>query len=358
MIWRLAAAGGIIVQADDIFNRIFEDTVHHQVSPESVIMVGGFFVLLAIMVALAFLLAQKPQKLTSDIPSNWILDKDQINKLLDAAVRQRSKIRVSFQHDEKGSRTTDAAMVSADHEEIILEFASIKRDSPEWVGRTMGCEFNMRNPDNPKHMINYFFTAEIHGTNLVSGDILHVSLPYPEHVSITQFRSALRVEPPERYVRAIKIWDAKELRMVEERILTPETWGQPLFYSIRGGRNDLRLENISGGGLRLKITSDALLEHKAMMVPNHQFYCQLNLLDMNQATVSKHYLLCTVVKVFEDRSSRSKITLGMNFAYESRPEIPPKAGLQWKPVNRDWGVVALDNWAFELHLELYRNRLS
>jgi hypothetical protein len=46
----------------------------------------------------------------------------------------------------------------------------------------------------------------------------------------------------------------------------------------------------------------------------------------------------------------------MSFTYEGMPEEPPLTGLRWKAVTREWGVRDLDDWAFEMHLELYRNR--
>ena len=356
MIWQTATASEIFFLAEDIFSKIFQSEVEHKVSPESVVIVVGFFLILVIMVTMTFLFSKKPKKLTPDTPINWITDKAHVKRLMDSAVVQRSKIRVSFYREENGARSTSAALVSANGQELALEFASLKNANLAWVGRDLDCGFNMRDPDNPKLFTNYTFVATIVNTLLVPGDILHVTLAYPERMEITQYRSSLRVEPPEKYVRAVSLWDVNKVKQTAGRAQHPESWGKPMLASEPKGRQELVLENISGGGLRLKIMPEALSAHDEKLAVSQQFYCRLTLMDIQMETDTTYYVVCNLLKCFDDCLSKTNLSLGMSFTYEGMPEEPPLTGLRWKAVTREWGVRDLDDWAFEMHLELYRNR--
>ncbi len=346
---------GFTTAFSDILDRIFRETVSGTVSSDSVLIVVLFFAVFIGLVTLSLVTTKKPKGVMLDVPITWITGYKRILELLDAGMVQRSKVRISFHRDVGRARSTDGTIVESGKDGIVLEMSSVKAINEKWVGRTLECAFRLRLPENPKVMSNFTFLSEIVGYEEQDQGVLFVRLSRPLRLELNQNRQHLRVEPPERFVRGIQLWTDDAVRH-GGKVHDPDTWGVPLFKSMASGERQLKLENISGGGIRLEITPAALRASEHPFVLNQSFFCTLTLMDFDESTLHTHYFLCKLVKCYDDCESRTELSLGLIFVDEGLPQQPPLAGLAWRGVSRDLGIQAMDDWAYELHLELYRNK--
>ena len=276
-------------------------------------------------------------------------------ELLDSAVTQRSKIRVSFHRDLGGARSTDGTLVEATKAGLTLELSSIKTINPAWVGRSLELSFRLRLPENPKVQSTFGFISDILSYQQLDDEVLELKLSRPLRLELNQNRQHLRVEPPDKYVRVFKLWP-EDIARRKGDVKDPDTWGDPLYVSEQGGVQELELENISGGGLRVEIIPVALRAKMNKISLNQQYLAQLTLADPYLERYATHYVMLRVAKCYDDCESKSKLSLGMSFVMHGLPQEAPLTGLRWRGVNRDFGIQVLDDWAYELHLELYRNK--
>jgi len=345
----------VAATVNDFFSRVFEDILAGRVTLESVLVVVGFFGVFVGLTALAFLFSPQPKEVMLEKPITWITSYGQILDLLDAAVAQRSKVRVSFHRDMGTARSADGTLLEAGKDGLVLEMSTIKAFNPSWVGRTLELLFRLRMPDNPKVQSNFSFVAEIMGAEQLPDDVMLLKISRPLRLELNQNRMHLRVEPPAKYVRTLNLWTEDQVRRIADP-KDPDTWGEPIYSSASRNGPEVELENISGGGVRLEIIPQALRGKDNKIALNQHYFAQLTLASPDMSGFATHYLALRVLKCFDDCDSKSQLSLGMAFVAIGVPNEAPLTGLTWRSVNRDFGVRDIDDWAYELHLELYRNK--
>jgi hypothetical protein len=342
------------VSINDFFTRMFEDILAGRVTFESILLVLAFFGSFILLTTLAFVFQKKPREIMLDHPVTWVTELPRIMELLDAAVVQRSKVRVSFHRDLGGARSSDGTLIDAGKNELTLEMSSIKTINPAWVGRTLELNFMLRLPDQPKILSTFSFISEILAYKQEQEDILQLRISRPLRLELNQNRLHLRVEPPAKYVRGFMLWPEDDVRRRDPR--DPDSWGEALYSSGAGLASEIEIENISGGGMRVEVSPGALRAKENKISVNQQYYSQFTLAAPDFTSFTTHYVLMRVLKCYDDCDSKSRLSLGFNFAAAGVPSEPPLTGLKWRTVNRDFGIRELDDWAYELHLELYRNK--
>lgn len=345
----------VLAQVNDFFTRMFDDVLAGRVTLESVLFVAAFFGFFVGFTALAFVFSKKPKEVMLEHPVSWVTDYHRIMELLEAAVTQRRKVRVSFHRDMAAARSTDAVFLEAGKDGLELEMSSVRRFNPAWVGRTLELSFMLRLPEQPKILSTFSFLSDIQSYRQEQDGILHLKLSRPLRLELNQNRKHLRVEPPDKSVKSFAVWTEESVRRRGDPD-NPETWGQPAYFSESDEAQEISIENISGGGLRMEISPAAIRAKMNKIALNQNYYGRMTLADPHFTSFSTHYVLMRVIKCYDDCDSTSELSLGMNFIASGVPNAPPLTGLSWRTVNRDYGIRELDDWVYELHLELYRNK--
>jgi len=347
----------ILFQAslDSFFTGVFEDILAGRVTLESVLVVAAFFGTFVLLTALAYTFAGRPRMRMLDQPVTWITNYRRIMELLDSAVTQRSKVRVSFHRDLGAARSTDGVFLEAGKDGLLLEMSSLKTINPSWMGRTLELNFRLRLPEQPKLQSTFTFISEIESYEVLETGIVQLHISRPLRLELNQNRQHLRVEPPDKHVQIFSMWTDEQVRRDGDP-KSPDTWGVPLYSGGAGGGHDIELVNLSGGGLRVKIAPGALRAKANKITVSQQYYCQLTLAAPDLDGYATHYVLMRVGKCYDDCDSKTELSLGMTFTAVGVPVDPPLTGLRWRTVDRDFGIRELDDWAYELHLELYRNK--
>lgn len=340
---------------EDFFNRMFQDILAGRVTTESMLLVFGFFGFFFLLAALSILFGKTSGGFIPDHPLTWVTSAKRISQLLDAAVTQRSKVRVSFHHGDKPTRSTDGTLVEAGKDYLVLELSSVRNVNNTWIGRSLELNFRLRLPDQPKVQSAFAFSSAIKGFRKNKEEVVQLAVTRPERLELNQNRMHLRVDVPEKYVQGLQFWPEEAVKRVGDP-KDPDTWGEPLYAFSRDGEKDITLENLSGGGLRVEMHPEGLHKKGPAIALGAHYFLRTTLEDMDFQGRRTHYLLVRVVKCYDDCDSKTELSVGFNFIGQGTPLRPPLTGLSWVGVNRDFGVLDLDDWAYSLHLELYRNR--
>lgn len=342
-------------EAQDFFSRMFADILAGRVTLESVVLVLAFFGSFIALTALSYLFAQKPKNTMLDVPISWVTEYKRITELFEAAITQRCKVRVSFQRDDNTSRSTDGVLTEILRESLKLELSSVGAISSDWAGRTLELYFRLRLPENPKVYSTFSFISDIFSSVQQPNGVMELRISRPLRLELTQNRRHLRVEPPDKYIRAIRLWSEDTLRRSGDT-LDPDTWGDPLYGYDSGGLQEVRIDNISGGGIRLDILPEALRTKPHKLAAGQIYYGQFILSSPDMDRLETHYVMMRLVKCYDDCDSKIQLSLGLTFIYHGVPQDPPANGLTWIKLSQDYGIREIDDWAYALHLELYRNK--
>ena len=293
---------------------------------------------------------------SSSTPATWIVRSGEIRALLDTAMTQRSKVRVSFVRDDPGARSTDAAILSVDPARgIELEMTSLVRATPKWAGKLVACDFRLRLDPRKDYNSFYSFVSAIVAVRLASDEFVHMTVAWPKHLELEQKRAFLRIEPPRNFILELELWHENTVKMAHGRFGTPASWGEPLL------RLDPRLEppaievrNISGGGIRLEVQAEALSHDKKLFEPANRFLMRLVLAEPEADQPLEFYLALRLQNAYGDPGSAGRKGYGFHIISFGVPSDAPGDTLSWKPATA--GAPALDDWAFRRHLAMYRSR--
>ncbi|WP_428568341.1 MAG: hypothetical protein ACP59X_09285 [Solidesulfovibrio sp. DCME] len=337
------------------WDRMRDSTTSGHISPEALILTAVVFGLAFLVIAAGFFIKIRFGRADAP-PTTWIVRPGEIRALLDTALTQRSKVRVSFVRDDAGARSTDATILSVDPVRgIEMEMTSLVRATPSWVGKLVACDFRLRLDPRKDYHSFYGFVSAIAAVRLAGDDFVHMTVTWPKHLELEQKRGFLRIEPPRNFVLELEVWHENTVKTAHGRFGNPSTWGEPLL------RLDPRLEpplievrNISGGGVRLEVLSEGLQGHKALFEPTGRFLMRLVLAEPEADQPLEFHLALRLQNVYGDPGSAGKKGFGFRIVSFGVPSDAPGDALSWKTAAS--GAPALDDWAFRRHLSMYRSR--
>jgi hypothetical protein len=332
-----------------------DSTTSGHFSPEATILTVAIFSLAGICIAAGLLLKihlgrDEPTRLAT------IYRPGEIRALLETALTQRSKMRVSFVRDDPGTRSTDATILSVDRTRgIELEMTSLVRASQSWVGKLVACDFRLRLDPRKDYQNFYAFVSPVLSIAKAGDDFIHMTVSWPSRLELEQKRAFLRVEPPRATVLDLELWHEAMIRSARGRFGDPASWGEPLLRrDARLSPPQAELRNLSGGGIRLDIHHEALRRRTALFEQGGRFLLHLRLADPETEASLDYYLAVRLQNVYGDPDVSGVRAYGFRFLSFGLPAEGPPPSLTWKPAAT--GVPALDDWVFRRHLEAYRAR--
>lgn len=337
------------------WDRMLDATNSGHASPEALILMAAMFGTFFTLIAVGLLL--KGHHRTGDLkPSTWITRPAEIRALVETALTQRSKVRVSFVRDDPGARSTDAAILAATPGRgIELEMTSLVRANQTWVGKLVACDFRLRlDPHKDLHSF-YNFVAPILAVAKAGDNFIHMTVDWPHRLELEQKRGFLRVEPPRGVILELELWHETTIKNVRGRFSDPATWGNPLLrLDPRLETPDLEVRNVSGGGLRLELQHDSYRRQIRLFEPGARFIVRLLLAEPEAGQPMEFHLALRLQNIYGDPQAMGLVAMGFRIMSFGVPGDTPGEPLSWKPAAA--GVPALDDWAFRRHLAIYRQR--
>ena len=337
------------------WDRMLDATNTGHASPEALILMAVIFATFFILIALGLMIKGRSQS-PAIVPTTWITGPGEVRALVETALTQRSKVRVSFVRDDAGARSTDATILSATPGRgIELEMTSLVRANPTWVGKLVACDFRLRlDPKKDLHSF-YNFVAPILTVNKAGDTFIHMVLDWPSRLELEQKRGFLRVEPPRECILELDMWHETTIKSIRGRFGDPATWGKPLLrLDPKLDTPDVEVRNISGGGLRLELQHDAYRRQHRLFEPASRFIIRLLLAEPEAGQPMEFHLALRLQNIYGDPQTMGLVAMGFRIMSFAVPGDTPGEVLSWKPAAA--GVPALDDWAFRRHLAIYRQR--
>lgn len=337
------------------WDRMLDSTTSGHYSPEALILTVSIFVLAGLCIAVGLLVKIRIGR--QDIPPpTWIAQPGEVRALLDTALTQRTKVRVSFVRDDPGARSTDATILSADPRRgIELEMTTLIRARPDWAGKLVACDFRLRLDPKKDYHTYYNFVSPILSVRKAGDEFIHMAVAWPTHLELEQKRGFLRVDPPRTFILELELWPEETIKSRRGRFGEPATWGTPILrLNPHLEVPDVEVQNISGGGLRLEIPADSIRRDQKLFEPACRFLMRLVLVEPEAEQPMEFYLALRLQNAYGDPGPLGHKTYGFRFLSFGVPSDAPGDSLSWKTAAS--GVPALDDWAFRRHLAIYRSR--
>lgn len=285
------------------------------------------------------------------IPHGWLFKPEEIEKTLFTARDQRSKFEVQFHSENEKRKSTFCSVVDVHEGVITLECSGLTNINRNWMGKIVDCYFKVQ--DDKRNDRYYMFSSSIAGIRPVANEISNVSITIPSKLEQKQKRGSLRVDPPEQYIMGIAIWPEK-LNGDGTHDMNIKNWGKPLLSFIPGKRAQVRLGNISAGGLKIHVKRQDAKDSGLAFNIGDRFFVLLDLWEPETGQRQRYWLLCRLQLPFIDFETRD-VDLGLQFLRRAETTTSVSE-LVWSQPLKANEVDDIGNWAIKRHLELYREK--
>jgi hypothetical protein len=353
---RLITAAGFLPTFDsDFFVRMLDDIAHNRFSPEGMFLVLAFFGLFGAAVGILLSIKPKIKRTVDAATSNWIIHRTAINDLLHTAVSQRSKVRLSFHRDDKRSRSTDAVFEDISEQGFVLELSTVRKLNRAWIGKLIDCDFRVK--EKKSDVFNFYhFVAEILDIRMGGDEILRLHAAFPLRIEASQKRSNLRIDPPDRLIPVFRVWRAAAVTSGKATELDYESWGEPHFDLVPGRlENQGEIIDLSGGGMGLETVIHVLDDGPHRLAVSDDLYIRVHLVEPDEDMPMMVFILARVLVIREEAKVEGRHRLGLRFVRQGKETDPKLTRLRWQTVDEE-GIREVDDWVFNRHLELYRQR--
>ncbi|NDV23592.1 hypothetical protein [Desulfovibrio sp. JC022] len=328
--------------------RGFGDTGLPQQTVNMLIVVG--FCIIALVAAVLWYNNRELKKKLNVVPTSWITDKDQLDKIFETALVYRSKIDLSF-HSKSEKRRTIACSIDDINEHLVLEIPANGNIGKSWLGREVAGFFHV--PAKQAGMVIFYnFTSTITDVKTKGSQYFNLIVALPDHLEQTQKREFLRVSPPSRHYDYTNIIpDTKQGVAAGLKFIA--TNGEYAPGHMGGKDANVFLSDISGGGLSLELTHMTGKRASRFKINKGQnFLVLLSLVDFGDRGIVRHLFVTKIRRVFID-PTQGRAQLGLSFESQFMGFDEDTKKPKWEKVGNN-GCPEMDDWTYNLYLELYR----
>ncbi|CCO24275.1 hypothetical protein [Maridesulfovibrio hydrothermalis] len=283
-------------------------------------------------------------------PASWITDQSHLTKIIEAALVYRSKIDLSFYSKSEKRRTIPCTLIDIT-DNMILEVAAQDGIGKSWIGREVTGFFHI--PAKQAGMVIFYnFTSTISDIVPKGSQYVNIHVAFPEYIEQTQKREFLRISPPSRHYDYVNIIpDSKAGMNAGMKYLA--TNGEYAPGYLGGKDSNVILSDISGGGISLELTHmSSKRAAKLQLNKGQNFLVLLGLVDTGNRGIVRHLFVTKIRRIFID-PTQGRAQLGLSFeskfmGYDEDTKKP-----RWERYKNE-GCPEMDDWTYNLYLELYR----
>lgn len=287
------------------------------------------------------------------LPGGTVVDAAEIAALLHLALDQRSKIEFSFSRDDQAARALHCGFEDIRNETLILDAGGFATAHQGWLGRPVTCYFHIFPRTKSKQPRFYTFESEVSGVVKRRDGDIQVAITMPQRLSLQQKRIHLRMEPPMDCLLGLAMWP-EPLADNGSPQLAIKKFGKPMFVYHEGKTRQIRVINLSAGGMRVEISSEAKRMSKLQFEMGERYLVLFKLRDPESNTADKLWCMTRVQNRYEDFETRS-LELGLHFKEIGIPTDEVEPQIVWKKIGSG-GIQDLGNWIQRRHLELFREK--
>ncbi len=303
------------------------------------------FGFLAILVIIA-LIAKYVQRLKEDDP---VKRRERALTILDQALRNRSRIDVSFHPEDTGRLIISCVLENVGAERITLELPGGVSPSTSWIGKSILCFFRI--PGDSGRPFFYKFSATIIDMR-VHGDIHYLDLALPDQVELGQKRRHMRLDLPENDIMDFRVWPGSGDQILPCET-DPDKWPDPLAVYRQDQGSPLHILDLSGGGIRLEYDPRQFPSLNDFLRSYPTLFMRLELVPMASKLPCIYYMTARL-RTKQENFKTGSFMLGYEFVECGQTQA--EGNIKWITIEPDHGIEDLVTWIFKRHLELYRER--
>ena len=287
------------------------------------------------------------------VPSGQVTAPEDILRLLHTALDQRSKVEFNFSHDDQIARPLHCAMEDIRAESLVLDAGGFATVHQGWLGRRAVCYFRIVPRTGNRNPTFYSFDTEVSGVVKKRDGSTLLSLALPTRINQQQKRVHLRMEPPVECLLGLALWPEPMTKdgRAEDHV---KQFGKPLLVYSEHRKQEIRIANMSAGGMRVDVPGEAKRAAKREFDVGERYLVLLKLLNPEDQTTDKLWCMARVQNRFEDFETRT-LELGLKFLAVGTPTDDEDPWMNWDKVGAD-GIQGLGNWIQHRHLELFRSK--
>lgn len=266
--------------------------------------------------------------------------------LLERAVDQRSTLRIENAMGDTSLEVVEGICIKITHAEMLVSVSNTVH-SVDLIEKFVKIYFTV----SLKSKINYFQcnTKVLSGKN--SEGTLLLRMLMPKAIDTGQKRNFVRVTPHKDAVLALAVWplSKKEPLPSQYAVLDPAT------FQYRPEKiNEITLENISGGGMRLVITVEESRHSDIDLTLGSRLLVLVVLRSDDTGKAMPYWVAGQVRMATELKSPRNGLAVGLSYMYWAVMERGKTTPIAWFPADASGGISPLAAWTIRHHLEQHK----
>jgi hypothetical protein len=315
---------------------------------------GILFVVAVLTIIILWFNNKELRKKVKQFPPSWITDQTEIRQIMDTALLSRSKIDISFHSASEKRKTIPCSILESDPE-LKLELPVSGKQSGIMLEKNVDIFFSIPTRHKGQYIF-YKFTSQVIACDNTGSHISQCVIKTPDHLEQTQHREYLRISPPSRLYDYVNILPEMN-PFTKECIEYVKTNGEIAPEDIFGEDSQIILGDISGGGLSLEITKfESSKANDFNFARGKNFLVLLGLVDTGSKGILRYLFLCKIRRFYLDHV-QNKAQIGLSFenlfsGFDEETGNPKWLNLEGQ------GCKQIDDWAYNVYLELYREGLD
>lgn len=310
--------------------------------------------ILAVIAVVGIVLAIIKFRMRSRLPAapadiHAVSNASEVEGMLRRLMESDGRIDFRFADADGHEHQETGTVIQVDGQGLVFEwFTSHRHNIRGWAGRKLECAFRSSQGKFVQHNI---FVTVIREVEAAGGDRLHIKAPLPATIGSGQKRATLRIRPPEEALLSMAIWPVEGTELPR----TQEELGEPALVHVAGNTSLFSLDDISAGGIRIRLPEKSAEFFPAPLEEGGLFYFLVTLRDETLNENPTYLTLCSIRNV-RPLPAEGCVILGCQFlARAQQPEDAPGTFV-WRRMESNAGIAALSNWIFKSHLAMYQKR--
>lgn len=204
---------------------------------------------------------------------------------------------------------------------------------------------------NLKRKENYFhFFSQVTGFTPFSDNFtMRVSLP--DSIDTGQKRNFVRVAPHKEAVLALAVWSLGEADTLPQKYEDLP----PANFQFRPDKdNEITLDNISGGGMRMLINVDEATLANINLTMGGRLLVLVVLRSDDTHRPMPYWTVGKVRMISTLESDEGGISVGLAFVHWAMMERGKDTLISWFPADNSGGIAPLASWTMRHHLEQHK----
>ncbi len=235
-----------------------------------------------------------------------------VQKLLQASIPQRSTFRLEVTQGDFKGLCAEGVCGAADKKTFHLQVTNTF-GVHQWIAVPISMFFPVTLEGVQTF---YHFTSMAHAAHRKE-NYTELTFVLPPSISPGQNRAFLRFSPPKPLVLALSLWLLQGTRPLPQ---SRESLAKPFLLSMPQTNNDMELDNISAGGMRILLYENGMKQYSEYFKPDARLLFLLVLVGKNKKEIKKMHAISPKIVDGSTTSAQGSIVLLTDSITQKNPK--------------------------------------